>query len=373
MTERERLLAVYRGETPDRVPFYLDLSHWFYQKHKVPFDLSVAVHEPEHDLLACHREFGAGFAIPNRISYFDVSYPPEVRASVSREETARGAELTWKFETPLGAIRRKRLWNEESYSWGISEWGIRDERDLRALGYALSRARFDPAWRRYEDWRQAVGGIGVPYLSIGYSAVGQLLNYWMGIEQTMFAAADMPEVLDEVVEAINANMLVLVNLICRSPAEIVLLGDNFSSDIQSPRFLERWSAKFYREVFRRIHASGKYVAVHVDGRMRGLLRAFAALGADCIDAVTPAPMGDLTVPECREEAGTNLILSGGVAPPLWIEPATDEDFRRAVMDWLDLRAGSPRLIAAAGDQVPPGAPEHRIRMMRELVEEFGRY
>jgi hypothetical protein len=373
MTERERLLAVYRGETPDRVPFYLDLSHWFYEKYKVPFDLSVAVHEPERDLLACHREFGAGFAIPNRISYFDVSYPPEVRASVARERTPRGVELAWSMETPLGTIRRKRLWHEEGYSWGISEWGIRDERDLRVLGYALSRARFHPAWDRYHAWREAVGALGVPYLSIGYSAVGQLLNYWMGIEQTMFAAADMPAALAEVVEAINANLLGLVDVVCQSPAEIVLLGDNFSSDIQSPRFLEKWSAGFYREAFRRLHAAGKYVAVHVDGRLRGLLHAFAMLGADCIDAVTPAPMGDLTARQCRAEAGPRLILSGGVAPPLWIEPATDDDFRRAVLDWLDLRAGSARLIAAAGDQVPPHAPEHRIRMMHDLVEEYGRY
>ncbi len=373
MTERERLLAVYRGETPDRVPFYLDLSHWFYQKYKVPFDLSVAVHEPERDLLDCHRKFGAGFAIPNRISYFDVSYPPEVRTSVSRAETARGAELTWTIETPLGTIRRKRRWHEESYAWGISEWGVRDERDMRVLAYALSHARFQPAWERYAEWREAVGDSGVPYLSIGYSGMGQLLNYWMGVEQTLFAAADIPDVLDETVGAINANLLNLVDLVAQSPAEIVLLGDNFSSDIQPPRFLERWSAEFYREAFRRLHAAGKFAAVHVDGRMRGLLRAFAAMGADCIDAVTPAPMGDLTARQCRDEAGANLILSGGVPPSEWIEPASDDDFRRAVLAWLELRASSPRLIAAAGDQVPPGAPEHRIHMMRELVEEFGRY
>ncbi|MCE5308630.1 MAG: hypothetical protein LLG20_13405 [Acidobacteriales bacterium] len=373
MTERDRLLTVYRGETPDRVPFYLDLSHWFYQSYKVPFDLSVTVHGVEDDLLACHRKFGAGFAIPNRISYFDVSYPPEVRSAVFRQETERGPELTWTIGTPLGAIRRKRLWNEESYSWGISEWGVRSEQDLRVLAYALSRAQYHPAWERYTCWREAVDGIGVPYLSIGYSAMGQLLNYWMGVEQTLFAVADIPAVLAEVIDEINTNLLKLIDLVCQSPAEVILMGDNFSSDIQSPRFVEKWSAKFYREAFGRLHKAGKFAAVHVDGRLRGLLRYFASLGADCLDAVTPAPMGDLTTQQCREEAGPALILSGGVPPPLWIEPASDDDFRHAVLAWLELRKRSARLIAAAGDQVPPGAPEHRIRLMRDLVEEFGRY
>ena len=47
MTLRERILAVYRGETPDVVPYMLDLSHWFY--HKKPPALG-----PQH----CLREAG---------------------------------------------------------------------------------------------------------------------------------------------------------------------------------------------------------------------------------------------------------------------------------------------------------------------------
>ena len=47
MTLRERILAVYRGETPDVVPYMLDLSHWFYHRHRLPWDLSQAYVEPE--------------------------------------------------------------------------------------------------------------------------------------------------------------------------------------------------------------------------------------------------------------------------------------------------------------------------------------
>lgn len=373
MTERERLLAVYRGETPDRVPLFLDLSHWFYQKYNVPFDLSVAVTEPEQPLIECHRGFGAGFYAPNRISYFDAAYPPDVASTVTSTSTPQGPELTWRIETPIGAIERKRIWSPQSYSWDISQWGVRTAGDLRVLAYALSRLEFKPAFDRYAAWREATGNLAVLYAPAGYSAMGHLLSYWMGIENTMYASADMPGVLEETVEAINANLLRSVDLLCTSPAEVIFLGDNFSSDVQPPRFFRKWSARYYSEAFRRIRAAGKYSAVHVDGRLGGLLGEFASLGADCIDAVTPAPMGDLTPAQCREQAGPALILSGGVAPIFWIEPATDEDFRCAVLEWLELRKASARLVAAAGDQVPPGAPEHRIRMMRELVDRFGRY
>jgi hypothetical protein len=94
-------------------------------------------------------------------------------------------------------------------------------------------------------------------------------------------------------------------------------------------------------------------------------------GADCADAVTPTPMGDLSPEECRREAGPDFILSGGVSPDLWLPTAPMDDFRRAVMSWLDLRKRSPSLIAGAGDQVPPGAAEERMEIMRDLVETHG--
>lgn len=367
------MLAVYRGETPDRVPFFLDLSHWYNQKHKVPFDLSNPATEPDLPLIEYHRKVGAGFYIANLASFYDVTYPKDVVTTVRKDTTVRGPEIVWGIETPVGKIERKRRWEEQSYSWPVSKWGLTTEEDLRVFEYAMTRARFVPAFDRFEKWRQALDGVGVLYMHSTYSAMGFLLSLWMGIEKTIYATADMPEVITEVVGAVNENLLRVIDMVCQGPGEVVFMGDNFSSDIQSPPFFRRWSAPFYREAFKRIKAAGKHSAVHVDGRLRGLLREFSEIGADCIDAVTPYPEGDLTPEECRKEAGPNLILSGGIPPAVWVETQTDDDFRKSVLDWLETRKASPRLIAAAGDQVPPYAPEYRIEMMRDLVEKFGKY
>ena len=70
MTTRERILAVYRGQTPDVVPYMLDLSHWFYHKHRRPWDLSASYEEPEFELIAYHKQVGAGFYLPNLGAFF---------------------------------------------------------------------------------------------------------------------------------------------------------------------------------------------------------------------------------------------------------------------------------------------------------------
>ncbi|HJP30376.1 MAG TPA: uroporphyrinogen decarboxylase family protein [Candidatus Latescibacteria bacterium] len=372
MTLRERILSVYAGQTPDVVPYFLDLSHWFYWKNQLPWDLSTAYTEPERALIDFHRQVGAGFYMPNGGAMFSATFPDQVRSTTEKQDAGGVPEIVWRLETASGLIERRRKWEERTYAWGINQWGIRTPADLRVFGEAMAQRSYTSDWAQYLAWDEYVGDDGVVYLSAGYSAMGHLLNYWMGIEQTMYATVDIPEVMTDVVEKVNANNLELIDLLCTSPAHIIILGDNFSSDIQPPRFFARWSRPYYAEAIRRLHAAGKKVAVHIDGQLRGALGMFRDIDADCADAVTPAPLGDLSPSECRAEAGSDFILSGGVSPELWLSTSPRELFEAKVKDWLALKRDSPRLIANAGDQVPPGAEEDRIHIMRDLVDEFGR-
>jgi hypothetical protein len=373
MTFRDRILAVYRGDTPDVVPYMLDLSHWFYHKHGLPWDLSRAYEKPETDLIDYHKAVGVGFYLANLASFYSISFPPDVEIETVKHEVDGVPEIIWRVRTPLGQIERRRRWEEQTYAWGISWWGVRNEQHLRVFGDAMSRRSFAPKWDNYRAWVNEVGEQGVVYISPGYSAMGYLLHYWMGVEGVAYALVDYPEALAEIVDRVNANNLQLIDLLAQSPAEIVVMGDNFSSDVQPPTFFRQWSAAYHEEAVRKLHAAGKFVAVHIDGRLRGAIRMIRQTGADCGDAITPTPLGDLTPAECRDEAGPDFILSGGVSPDLWLPGVPLETFRGKVLEWLDLRHRSPRLIANAGDQVPPGADEQRIKIMRDLVEEHGTF
>src|SRR5512135_3475903 len=101
MTLRDRIMAVYRGETPDVVPYMLDLSHWFYEKNHLPWDLSVSYEQPEHSLIACHKSLGAGFYMPNLGSFYEGSYGTGVSSEVYKEWHGDTPEIVWRLTTPL--------------------------------------------------------------------------------------------------------------------------------------------------------------------------------------------------------------------------------------------------------------------------------
>jgi len=373
MTLRERIMSIYQGQTPDVVPYMLDLSHWFYHRWSLPWDLSVSYVDPEYKLIDYHKKVGAGFYMPNLAAFYSVVYPSDVNVSTVKRTKNDTPEIVWQIQTPVGSIKRTRVWQKHTYSWGIGKWSIRDEQGLQVFQYAMSRREFVPHWDCYRRWDEYVGDYGVVYLPLGYSAIGHLMSYWMGVEGVVYATVDYPNILHEAVDAVNENSLRLVDLACQSPASIVVMGDNFSSDVQPPSFFSEWSRPFYEEAIVRLHRAGKYVAVHVDGRLKGAIQMIREVGADCLDAITPTPMGDLNAAECREEAGTDLVLSGGVSPDLWTSNIPIEQFKDKVMEWLDQQKTNPRFIANAGDQVPPGAEEQRITIMRDLVEEHGRF
>ena len=373
MTMRERILAVYQGKTPDVVPYMLDLSHWYYQKNNLPWDLSISYDKPEYALIDYHKKQGVGFYVPNLGTFYSATYGSDVRSECVKTSINGSPAITWRFTTPLGSIQRTRVWEPGSYSWAIHEWALKTENDLRILAYALASRTYAPIWQHYHDWNNYIGDMGVTYMLVGYSAMGHILNYWMGNQEAVYACADWPDTMHEVVDAINNNCLKLIDLVTESPAEVVCMGDNFSSDLQPPSFYNIWSRPYYTEAIRRLHAAGKYTAVHIDGRLRGALTMIRDSGSDAADAVTPIPTGDLTPAECRAEAGPDFILSGGVAPAMWLPDVDIKAFERSVIEWLELKKISPRLIANAGDQVPPGAEERRITLMRDLVEEYGRF
>ncbi|MFA7158091.1 MAG: uroporphyrinogen decarboxylase family protein [Kiritimatiellia bacterium] len=368
----DSILDVYRGKSPAKVPFMLDLSHWFYHRNRMPWDLSKAYEKPEYELIDYHRSKGVGFYMPNLASFFATAFRPEVQVEIRKSDAGGRTRIAWRYTTPIGMIERVRAWDETTYSWHIENWGVKTEQDLRVLAFALSGRTFTPAWHKFDAWRKYVGDLGVVYITTGYSGMGQLLNYWMGVEGTIYAIADWPETVRAAVDQINASNLDMIDCLAGSPAQVVCMGDNFSSDIQPPAFFNEWSRGYYVEAIRRLHAAGKYVAVHIDGRLRGALAMIRGAGADCADAVTPKPMGDLIPDECFEEAGTQFILSGGVSPDLWLPNRPLGEFKKAVIAWLDLSRRGARIIANAGDQVPPGAEEARIEIMRDMVEQHNR-
>jgi Uroporphyrinogen decarboxylase (URO-D) len=368
MNPRERVAAVYAGETPDQVPLMLDLSHWYKKNYHKEFNLA-GYQGVDEGLVNLHKEVGA-------VCYCEMggfySLTPDTGDITFTTDTKDGIFST-KITTLLGTLYEERSFSENSYSYNIKKHLLESVDDFKIVEYLMDHLTCTPKWDVYNNWSNALGEYGYPYTQLPYSGLGYLISRNFGVEPTVYADLDYPDEMKSLTESVNNRNLKILDSIIDGPFSTLLISDNYDSNIQTKQLFDKYSRDYYTEVARRLHAKGKSFAVHVDGEMRGAVKWMAECGVDCVDAATPAPMFSMTPEETRAQAGNDIILSGGIPATVFGLQGTDNEFIQSVKDWLAIRHISPRLIMAAGDQVPTDAPIHRIKMLPELVDKYGRY
>lgn len=224
---------------------------------------------------------------------------------VTRETEIKGDYAIERFITPLGDIQMIRRWNPMSFSWDISKRMIESINDLKILNYAVERRRFRPKYENWQHIEEMGDDIGLGFQSLGYTGLGLLISCYMGVEDTIFAIYDEPDLVGQYIDSYNKKHLELVDIYCQSPAPHMIFGDNLSSDVQSPKIFKKYSLQHYKNIVERFHMAGKIVSSHLDGRLSGIIGIVADAGIDVADACTPAPTGDLIPMEIRKQAGDN--------------------------------------------------------------------
>ena len=101
--------------------------------------------------------------------------------------------------------------------------------------------------------------------------MGFLISRYAGVERTVMLATDHPEELEQTVDTINAAHEKVMRLMADGPSQVLFHSDNLPADVQSPRWLERYSGTYYRRMAEIAHEHGKPLVTHIDGRLRGLL------------------------------------------------------------------------------------------------------
>ena len=364
MSVRERVLAVLHGETPDAVPWLADLDYWLaYMRRE---SLLPARYEGD-GLFALHRDIGAGFYLQGYFPYTAVYDGVRV---TEREENNRRIRT---IETPLGNLREVETYLPDSYCWGYSERCIKSWRDLPALRYWYAHTHYEPDYARAQRRLQLVGDNGIVLCYLPKSPLMEMVALLAGIETVTYALADAPEEFEETLAVLEKTANAAAALAVQSPAEALMIPENLSSEAVGKSLFHRYMEGYERRWVDEIAQAGKFSFVHVDGTLRGLISEVAATGFTVLEALTPAPVGDVALADLASLVPPQTVIWGGLPGVYFTDLVSDEDFDRFVIETLSVMRSAPRYVLGVADQVPPHARWERIRRVSELVEEHGRF
>ncbi len=371
MTHKERLLAVFRGDCPDVMPWFADLTYWY---GAAAYRGTLPEKYRGEGVVQLYRDLGCGchehaLNLPCRIQHHEV----DTRVDEEKDGHGRPYRQRVEWRTPVGTLTQVKQYEPESCSWAYREYPVKTPDDLKALRFIFQHLLVSPDYTVQNRQIKMWGDMGVASSIPPRSPLANLIVIWMGVVNTVYALNDAPAEVEATLEAMAQADDPIYESIANSPAPLVYFGENITGEVVSPKLFHQYYAPYYHKRVPGLHAKGKYIFVHIDGTMRTVLPLIAATGIDCAQSLTPAPVGDVSIQEMRPLAGDKLILWAGI-PGVYFSPLYPvEAVREMVMDYMKCHKEGAKFILGVCDQVPPDGEIDRVRMISDLVEQYGRY
>ncbi len=349
MTIRDRILAAMTWGQPDRVP--LTLYDWMLPRGATERRL---------------RGLGVGLITrlpPHRVVHQDVEiltheYQENGRTLIRRTIKTPVGE-SWQLLEPDPAYGTSN-WTHEHFIKGPSDYDVLEcyDRDM------VFQDNFDQI--READRR--IGTDGIVMVRIAKSPVQEMLYQLMGLERFAFDYHEQRERFDSLHATMVKRYEELYDLAARCPAQILQLGDNITSDVVGHDRFEQYLRPEYVKVKARIAGTGKLLAVHMDGNLKSLESEIATADLDIVEAMTPPPMGDLSIRDARQS---------WPGKALWINFTSSMHIASAA----EIAEHTRQLLAETGngrgfaisvtEDAPVAALECSLEVIAGVLEEYG--
>jgi len=363
MTHKQRMHAAYRGERPDRLPWLVNMDHWYNVNTSRG---TIPARYRGWRLWDIQREL--------RVSIWQrcrVLQTTDVAEGVTRSQEQWEGGLRHRILTPLGELTEEyTVAPDFTRAHFRTKWMVSSPQELEAALYLLAGERYTVDNTSYRDNLAGVGEDGIVLSGAATDPLMFLLSGWMGVRSFSYALADYPEEIEQALEIITRKQLERAAVAAQSECPFFQVGGNITASVVSPRLFARYVMPFFREVTDLLHAAGKLAQYHFDGWVKPLLPMIAESGLDCIEALTPQPSGDVTLAEAIAALQGKLLIQGGMPAALVTHGFDQEECGRYALETIRI-AKTGRVALGMGDNVPPDGDLERVRLITRLVEEQG--
>ncbi len=303
MTRYQRIMAASQKKRADRLPF---LHTWRHSQ------MGWAERE-------C-RNRGMGMSLL-RPSYTTKVHG--VETSSAQVISSGSVVVRQTSSTPVGSVYVDVKTGPGSGHWvgskswrDVSPWQtarlIKEPEDYKVVKYIVEHTEYirDPfPVEQAMDW---LGDDGIVTDLLPHSPMQTLMIDWIGSEGGRFFIhhAKYPDLVEDLYQAIVKSRQPLYEIVAKSPAPIIMCGDNLDGVLVNPKLFQKYFMPEYEKQAKVLHEQGKLMLVHMDGRVGVLKNLIAKTSIDIIEALTPPPMGDLPIGEALSLWKDKVVWAG---------------------------------------------------------------
>lgn len=368
MTPRERILAALRGQMPDRVPFTC-------KEPQPPRG------EVEHRL----RDEGLAVVMEGEILATDVdglgtSAVKRPNVEVVRREYYEHGRLVIRdtFCTPVGEVHQ--TWHPGG-KYGTSrlvEYPVKQPQDYEVVDFIIRDEVYTPTYEGVDDNRspdkfvaaEAIRGEDGFVFGGWLPPTPLMIMLWCLLGPVQFALDmyDRPDQFFSLYETLFARQCEQYRICADSPALVIHLAENMTSDMIGLERFKRYCVPCYNEFASYLHPCGKLLAVHMDGKMKELAEAVADSDVDIIEGFSPVPDGDLELSEARRIWSDKIIWMNFPSNVHLLPPDQIAAYTRQIL--RDVAPGD-RFLLGITEDIPDGAWQISLPIISQVLREQG--
>jgi len=346
MTIKERILSALTWAVPDYVPLtiYEDL---------LPRGIA------ERQL----RE--AGLGLITRLPAHNVEHR-QVKITTC-EYFERGQKLRRRsINTPVGEVWQT-LESDQAYAsiW-IREHFIKRPEDYAVMEYYVRDGVYQNNYGAIREANRRTGDDGLVIVRVGKTPLQEMLYQMLGYEQFAVDFYENRELFENLHSAMVRRYQELYEFGANAPVEVLQLADNVTAEAIGPERFQNYLMTEYAKLKARLAGTGKLLAVHMDGHLRGLADQIARSGCDIIEGMTPPPMGDVSVRDARLVWPTKALWLNFTSSVHLESPERIEAHTRQLLS----EAGSKRgLVIGVTENAPLEALERSLFIIARILRE----
>lgn len=383
MSRRSDVKSVLAGQRPEYVPWFADLDYWmnYLRDEKlIPKKYLDMGDEQSRNLMgglggglsaeglqALHNDLGIGFYLQGYFPFETIYHNVKVETEDTKEGTVT------RYYTPYGTLTEVWKYIKSTYSLAPVEYLIKSAEDLKAYQYIYENIEYKADYRLAERRLDVVGSNGIVVAYTPKSPMMELVALKAGLETVVTELmSEVPDELDELLECMRRKHTEAAQIAIDSQAECIFVPDNLSSEMVGGSIYDNYIREVHEEWTQKIRLAGKKSMVHLDGTLRPLLSKLSKAGFDVIEAVTPAPVGDIELEELRDHVQEETIIWGGIPGGFFADSYPEEEFEGWVRRALDVMKKDRHFVMGVADQVVPGSSFERLKKVAVLVKRYGK-
>jgi len=339
-TAKDRILAAWKGEQTDRVPFNVDIGpHYasvmnyttndYFGNIETAIECQVkSVSDYTSDIITVPQNLFVWFAL-------NACYRFKSRSDEVKDSAIKDMEAVEDLEAvPASEIEGVKLLKESCGK--INELAPGYASRVAVLGPILDAVRLN------------------------------------GLEDWIINTNDNPEFVHKLMrlttDAARDRALEIVN---DTEVLIVIVADTFASISNiSPKIYKEFVFPYEMELFQALQKAAdgsKMIGVHICGFVDPIMEDISQLPLDWVELDGPSSLEKMF-----EAVKGKMIIRGNIGGEIFSE-GTKEDIYEAVKKCLDIDSGSNKYVLSTGCQIPLNAPLDQVRHFIDAAQQYGVY